>query len=74
MKVREGYVKLNMKVETWESKTRSLWRVREEKREANMYVSDVVSWRFLSLMWTLNRFLDISKVPSICSYMKDRVG
>ena len=36
-------------------------KVREEKREANTYESDVVSERFLSLVSALVRFLDISK-------------
>ena len=39
-----------------------------------MYISDVVSWTFLSLRSTLDRFLDISKVPIACSsYVKDKV-
>ena len=78
MKVREGYAKGNVKVETRASKKTAVregpWRVREEKREANLYVYDVVSSRFLSLMWTLDRFLDISKVSIACSYVKDKVG
>ena len=51
------------------------WRVREEKREANVHVSDVVSCWFLSLMLLLEHFLDISRVRIACSsYVKEKVG
>ena len=51
------------------------FRVHEVKREANMYVSDIVFWRFLNLVSTLADFLEISKILIDCSsYVAAEIG